>query len=331
MLYAVTGANGFIASHVVSKLVEQGHKVRATVRKPDDEAKLAHLKSLGAPVEIVVLADLTSAEEVAPALKGCDGLFHMAAVHPTYGFEETPEGADAIIALAVEGTKAVLKAAAAAGVKRVVLTSSLAAVECGNDTGVLTEATWSREEVYNSSTSTQWKTHHAYVKSKTLQERAALAAAAELGLDLRVIAPGNLCIGPILSTHINGTMTRVRDVVQGSNTLKGCADLGVVHVSDVAHAHVAAMTTDSASGRYIVAQSMVRLEDVFSALKELCPDRPVAPMTNMDYASGTPGKARAIESRTEAELGVQYVPLKQTLKEAVDSMVSKGFIQAAAA
>jgi len=75
---------------------------------------------------------------------------------------------------------------------------------------------------------------------------------------------------------------------------------------------------------------MVRIEDVFETLKSLFPAAPIATPDNMDYASGTPGRARAIESRTEKELGVQLHDLRSTLKDAVDSMVAHGLVAACA-
>jgi len=336
-MYAVTGSNGFIASHVVSQLLEKGFSVRATVRHADDAPQLARLNELSAAhpgkVEICKVEELTNTEALAAAFKGCDGVFHMAAVHPKYGFEETPEGRAALVATAVEGTLSAFKACVSAGVKRVVLTSSLAAIECGNDEGTLTEATWSKPEVFDSAEKlekTTWGTHYTYVKSKTEQEKAAVAFASEHGLDLRVIVPGNLCVGPIANKGINGTMTRIADIMKGTNTLKGAADLGVVHVEDVSAAHIACMTNNAATGRYIVTRDMVKIEELFSTLAELYPTAPIAKLDNMDYASGVPGKARAIETRTEKELGVQMKDLKTTLKDAVDSMVNHGYVAASA-
>ena len=152
----------------------------------------------------------------------------------------------------------------------------------------------------------QWTTHYTYVKSKVEQEKAAVAFAEKEGLDMRVVVPGNLCIGPIASKHINGTMTRIRDIVTGQNTLKGAADLAIVHVEDVVEAHTKCMTVDSASGRYIVASDMAPIADVFASLKQMYPTLPVASMgEEMDVESGVLGKARKIESRAVSELGVK--------------------------
>jgi len=323
--YVVTGASGFIAAHLIKRLVADGHKVIGTVR---DMSSNENAAKLGAKLVEVQLHDTAS---LAKAFKGADGVFHMAAVHPEYGFAETPEGREGMLKTAVDGTTSVLAATKKAGVKRLVLTSSLAAVECGNDEGTLTESTWSRPEVYDSAKKlnrTQWATHYTYVKSKVEQEKAAVAEATKLGLDMRVVVPGNLVVGPIESKKINGTMTRLRDIMSGTNTLKGAADLAVVHVADVVDAHAKCMYSDGASGRYLVAQDMVKIEDVFSTLNELYPKHKVANLENQDIASGVPGKARKIGSRV-GSLGVELKDFKTALKDAVDSMIANNIVESA--
>ena len=157
-----------------------------------------------------------------------------------------------------------------------------------------------------------------------------MAFAEEAGLDLRVVVPGNLCVGPIASAEINGTMKRLKDVVTGTNTLKGAADLAIVHVEDVVAAHVEVMTRDEAKGRYLVSSDMVKIEDVFAALKELYPKMPVASMSNMDIASGVPGQSRKVQGRTTSELGIELKPFQTTLKESIDSMIEKQMIAVSA-
>ena len=314
---------------MIKHLVAQGHNVVGTVR--DAAASGDNVTALGAKVAEV--KSLEDSAALAKAFEGVDGVFHMAAVHPEYGFKDTPEGRDAILKTAVDGTLKVVEAAHAAGVKRLVLTSSLAAVECGNDEGTLTEEMWSKSDVYDAKEkleNTQWSTHYTYVKSKVEQEKAAVAKAAELGLDMRVIVPGNLVVGPVESKAINGTMTRLRDIVSGTNTLKGAADLAVCHVEDVVTAHAKCMTSEDASGRYLVARDMVKIEEVFATLKELYPQLPVAGMDNMDVASGIVGKARKVESRV-GSLGVEMKPFQVALKDAVDSMIEHKIVVPAAA
>ena len=107
----------------------------------------------------------------------------------------------------------------------------------------------------------------------------------------------------------------------------------VLHVDDgeVGGAHAKCMLDESASGRYIIARDMVAIEDVFAALRELYPSMPVAPMENMDIASGVQGAARKIETRAEAGLGLQLKGYKDTLKDAVDSMLDHKLIAMPAA
>jgi len=147
------------------------------------------------------------------------------------------------------------------------------------------------------------------------------------GLDMRVVVPGNLCIGPIASTGINGTMTRIRDIMTGKNTLKGAADLAIVHVQDVVEVHCKCMSEDAAKGRYIVAPDMAKIKDVFAALKEMYPQLPMAEMgAEMDIASGVLGAARKIDSRAVTEFGLQFKPYRQALKDSVDSMIAAKLI-----
>merc|ERR1719424_998270 len=165
--YAITGSNGFIAAHLIQDLIAQGHTVLGIVR--DAKAYSEQVGALGA--KVVEVSSLDDSAALVKALAGVDGLFHMAAVHPKYGFEAGNR--EAILKTAVSGTLTVLEAAKAAGVRRVVLTSSLAAVECGNDSGTLTETMWSKPEVYDSKENleTQWATHYTYVKSKVSRRR----------------------------------------------------------------------------------------------------------------------------------------------------------------
>merc|ERR1712174_40837 len=219
-----------------------------------------------------------------------------------------------LISTAVNVSLGVMKACKESGVKRVVLTSSLAAVECGNDDGSLTESTWANASVYDNSENHrgngQWNTHYAYVKSKVEQEKAVTAYCVDNDIDLRVVVPGNLCVGPVASSHINGTMRRLADIMQGKNTLMGAADIGIVHVRDVVETEIKCMI----------------IEDLFATLKELYPKYKVASLINQDISSGVQGKARTVETRVTKELGVQLTPLSGCVKDAVDSMIEKKFI-----
>jgi dihydroflavonol-4-reductase len=241
----VTGASGFIGLHCVLQLFQQGYRVRGTVRsqaRADEvrETMEAHAGvDLGDRLEIVE-ADLTRDEGWADAMRGCSYVLHVASPFPN----RAPEHEDELIKPAKEGTLHVLKAAAEAGVKRVVLTSSLAAISGGHpadNARVYTEDDWSIVERCP-----------PYPKSKTLAERAAWDFVASLEgdapMELSVINPGAV-LGPVLNRHYSTSGEVVRKLL--AKELPGTAKLGFawVDVRDVASAHIAAMTVPGAAGQ----------------------------------------------------------------------------------
>ena len=239
----VTGASGFIGLHCVLQLLQQGHRVRGTVRS---EARAEEVREamernvdVGDRLEIVE-ADLTRDEGWADAARGCTYVLHVASPFPN----RVPEHEDELIKPAMEGTLRVLKAAADAGVQRAVVTSSLAAVSGGHpvdNSRVYSEDDWSIIERCP-----------PYPKSKTLAERAAWDFVASLDgeapMELCVINPGAV-LGPVLNRHYSTSGEVVRKLM--AKELPGTAKIGFpwVDVRDVAAAHIAAMTAPGAAGQ----------------------------------------------------------------------------------
>jgi dihydroflavonol-4-reductase len=240
----VTGASGFIGLHCVLQLLQQGYRVRGTVR---NQARAGEVREamenagvdLGHRLEIVE-ADLTRDEGWADAVRGCSYVLHVASPFPN----RAPEHEDELIKPAKEGTVRVLKAAADAGVKRVVVTSSLAAISGGHpadNARIYTEDDWSIIERCP-----------PYPKSKTLAERAAWDFVASLEgdapMELSVINPGAV-LGPVLNRHYSTSGEIVRKLM--ARELPGTAKIGFawVDVRDVASAHIAAMTAPGAAGQ----------------------------------------------------------------------------------
>lgn len=164
-LILVTGASGFIATHIVKLLLEKGYRVRGTVRSLKNEKKVAPLRNLApnSKFEIeLVEADLMNEESWLKAVKGCTYVFHTASPVPLY----VPKNEDEIVRPAVNGTLYVFKACVQEGVtvKRVVLTSSLAAIagEKFIDGYTYSEKDWPKVETLG-----------PYCKSKMLAEKAA--------------------------------------------------------------------------------------------------------------------------------------------------------------
>ena len=239
----VTGASGFIGLHCVLQLLQQDYRVRGTVRSEAraEEVREAMERSVdvGDRLEIVE-ADLTRDEGWADAARGCTYALHVASPFPN----QVPEHEDELIKPAMEGTVRVLKAAANAGVQRVVVTSSLAAVSGGHpvdNSRVYSEDDWSIIERCP-----------PYPKSKTLAERAAWDFVASLDgeapMELCVINPGAV-LGPVLNRHYSTSGEVVRKLM--AKELPGTAKIGFpwVDVRDVAAAHIAAMTAPGAAGQ----------------------------------------------------------------------------------
>lgn len=237
----VTGASGYVAGHVIAELRQHGYTVRGTARRPVDGLD-------------VVNVDLTRDDGWAEAVDGCDYVVHTASPAPI----EAPKSDDELIRPAVDGTLRVLRAAKAAQVRRVVLTSSIAAVNSGLGAGVRhTEDDWSVLE-----------RSEAYPKSKTMAERAAWDFARDSGLELVAINPG-LVLGP-LSTPTVGVSTQVVHRLL-TRDLPATLRMGfaVVDVRDVAAAHRLALETPQAAGnRYIVAGDNMWMRDIALVLAE---------------------------------------------------------------
>ena len=259
----VTGASGFIGLHCVQQLLEQGYRVRGTVRSQARanevrDAMAANVDTQALERLELVEADLTKDEGWAEAASGCTYVLHVASPFPN----RTPEHEDELIKPAKEGTLRVLRAAADAGVRRVVLTSSLAAVSGGHpddNARVYTEDDWSIVERCP-----------PYPKSKTLAESAAWDFVASLAgdapLELCVINPGAV-LGPVLNRHYSTSGEVVRKLM--AKELPGTAKIGFswVDVRDVASAHVAAMTNPGAAGqRFICAIEFSWIDEVAAIL-----------------------------------------------------------------
>jgi len=239
----VTGASGFIAMHCVLQLLEQGYRVRGTIRDKSREPEMR--KALAKHIEIsdrleIMEADLTNDDGWADAVSGCKYVLHVASPFPNY----TPKTDDELVIPARAGTLRVLRAAADAGVVRVVLTSSMAAIAYGHtdtDIQVFDESHWSVPE-----------NCPPYPKSKTIAERAAWdfieALPADTPMELAVINPGAV-LGPLLDSHYSTSGEIVRKLM--AREIPGTAQLGfaMVDVRDVASAHVAAMTVPDAAGK----------------------------------------------------------------------------------
>jgi nucleoside-diphosphate-sugar epimerase len=259
----VTGGSGFIASHTIVQLLGAGHRVRATVRDLKRESEVrAMVKQGGAQAGdrlSFFAADLQSDAGWAAAVADCDYVLHVASPLPAY----VPKNEDELIVPAREGALRVLRAARDARVKRVVLTSSFAAIGYGHpsQSARFTETNWS--DVTGSDVT-------AYAKSKTLAERAAWDFIAREGreLELSVINPV-VVFGPVLGPDYSTSVLLIQRLMSGSMPGSPRLSFGVVDVRDVADLHIRAMTHVAAKGeRFLaVAGDFMLIHDIAKVLK----------------------------------------------------------------
>lgn len=258
----VTGASGFIAMHCVVQLLEQGYRVRGTLRSLAREPHLRQVfaRQVAAADRLeFVAADLLEDAGWDEAVAGCDYVLHVASPFPI----ELPQDESDLIVPARQGTLRVLRAAAGSGVKRVVLTSSVAAILEGHDDYDKTfdESDWSNLD----------GPIGAYAKSKTLAEQAAWAfidGPENSGqMELAVINPG-FVLGPLLDgSHFGTSAETIRKYLAGEYPGTSRSSFTLVDVRDVAAAHIAAMTSPLAAGkRYCCVAEVCWLQEIAQIL-----------------------------------------------------------------
>ncbi|GBF57677.1 3 beta-hydroxysteroid dehydrogenase/delta 5-_4-isomerase [Candidatus Phycosocius bacilliformis] len=261
-LVLVTGGSGYIGGFVIAQLLEAGFQVRTTIRNLGREPEVREaLKKLTPNLDGLSFfaADLTRDDGWAEAIAGVDYIQHVASPFPAV----MPKDENELIGPAREGALRVLRLARDAGVKRVVMTSSMAAIAYGHGgsrTTAFTEKDWTDETSPDTG---------AYVRSKTIAERAAwdFIKAEGGALELATINPSAV-LGPILGPDFSTSILLVQKLLNGD--FPGSPRLGfsLVDVRDVADLHVRAMTSDKAAGeRFLAACDFYWVEDVARVLK----------------------------------------------------------------
>jgi dihydroflavonol-4-reductase len=265
----VTGGTGFVGIHTILQLLQQGYTVKTTLRSLSKKESIVNALKDGGLTDLqhlhFVEADLLADAGWDEAVQDCDYVLHVASPFPLV----QPEDENELIIPARDGSLRVLKAARNAGVKRVVLTSSFAAIGYSNGTKghIFTEEDWTDENA----------PLQPYIKSKTVAEKAAWDFIKNEGgdLELTVINPVGIfgpIIGDIYPASFEGV---VKALIDGTVTESPAFTLGVVDVRDVADLHIKAMLHPEANGQRFLATSagVVSFYDVAQFIKKERPEK----------------------------------------------------------
>ncbi len=334
----VSGGSGFLGGWCIVELLRQGYSVRTTVRDlaRESEVRAAVASQLDPGERLTVLAAGLGADEGwQQAVAGCTYVLHVASPFPP----AQPKDPDELIVPAREGTLRVLRAALDAGVERIVVTSSVAAIAGGaKGPGPLTEADWTKLETPQLS---------PYVQSKTIAEKAAWDLVRERGEEdrLATVNPGAI-LGPLLSDDPSFSLQAIERLLKG---MPGVPRIGFsfVDVRDVAALEIAAMTAPEAGGERFIAVAEFRwMAEVAATLRErlgaaaakvptrTAPNLLVRALALFDPSvrtiSNQLGKKLTYSSeKSRTTLGWTPRPVEQSVLDTAESMLEKGLVKAA--
>jgi nucleoside-diphosphate-sugar epimerase len=319
-LVLVTGGSGYVGTQLIAALLRDGRQVRATVRSLDSEAGVRAAVQRGAADDSgleVAAADLTADQGWAAAAAGCAEVHHVATPFPA----APPDDPDELIAPAREGTLRVLRAARDAGARRVVLTSSFAAVGYSPKPGAeYTEADWTDPDLPGLP---------AYPRSKTIAERAAwdFIKREGGGTELVVVNP-TFILGPTLARQVRSSVQLVKAMLDGTMPVVRRQRFGIADVRDVADLHIRAMAAPGAAGRRFLALAdgpTISFLELARILRERL--GPLAERVPTEEAPGAePPRLIIHNDRARAELGWRPRPAQTTIVETAESLRDLGLL-----
>ncbi|CAK4085805.1 unnamed protein product [Aphanomyces euteiches] len=333
----VTGAAGFVASHVIKELLTTtDFIVRGTVRNLRDKSKYSHLSSLthaSTRLELVQ-ADLLDADSWPAAVDGCFAVMHIASPYVMTVRDPLKD----LVEPAVTGTANVLTTALAVGIQHLIVTSSIAAVTDSPARGkTYTEEDW------NTTSSLSWL---PYYYSKTRAEKKAweLVRAASTDVRLVVLNPA-MVIGPSMTNTLNESVGYVVDPILGNVPMLIEISWALVDVRDVATAHVRALTSPTASGRYILVRDVWTMTQVVEYYRNRFPGATRLPrLSAPDWAARAfarlkpPGPKQYLQAnlgygkyafsnaKSVQELGMTYRPIEDSLEDTIKNGIAWGFM-----
>ena len=343
----VTGANGYVASWLVKRLLDDGLTVHAAVRNPNDEKKIAHLKDAAAKSsgQIKFFAgDLLKPGSYKAAMEGCELVYHTASPFTTTVKDPQKE----LIDPAVKGTENVLRSATEVdSVKRVVVTSSCAAIYGDAIDTVNAPGGQLTEEIWNTTSSLEYQ---PYSFSKTLAEKKAWELAKSQDKWDLVTVNMSLVMGPALNPgNTTSESINILKMLGGGEMKMGAPRMGVglVDVRDVAEAHFKAGFTPTAKGRYITSAHSTDLLEMGKVLLPKYGDRfplptkalpkwllmIIGPFTSKLFTRPFIRKNVDVpwnsdNSKIKKELGMTFRPMKETMEDSFQNLIDEGILKA---
>ncbi len=338
----LTGASGYIGKHIALQLLTDDYEVRASVRSvaKQEEVRAAMVANAPKGADVArklsfVELDLESDAGWDAAIAGMDVLVHTASPFPI----ASPKDENDLIRPAVDGTLRALRAAHKAGVNRVILTSSVAAVY-GNDAPAgkaeFDETFWS-------------DVNHPvgrvpYTKSKTLAEKAAwdYIATEAPEISLTTVNPV-LVVGAPLDRHFGSSVSVVERILNAKDPMLPDISFSIVDVKDVAAMHVKAISVDASKGQRLIASSGSRtFVQIASVLKAAFPNRKItmtqAPNALIRFLALFDAEIRAVlptlskhigvnSSKAQKVLGIRFIPVEESLVETASYLIDNGFVK----
>lgn len=336
----VTGASGFVGSHIVANLLSRGKKVRAAVREPTDPARVSHLKSLpitdGGGLKLVKM-DLLDAPSVHAAIAGCSDVIHAAAALHVGKMDPQRDVVDPSII----GTQNICDGIDAAGtVERLVHTSSTAAIRPTHyeDGACYTSESWAddatlADNAYGLAKAgaerlvREWHENSQFVKRPRLV----------------TIHPCVVFGPPMSKRHLSGSLSYVEALVKRTLPKSLPSHINVVDVRDVAEAHVRALTDGEDKGRYLVIGGNLWMKDIADVLREAYPERKwargvlpywvcliiatVHPKLTLKWARNHLRKTSSFDATpAKQELNMSFRPLSESIVDSVPPMLDNDWV-----
>ncbi len=315
----VTGGSGYLGTQLTAALLRDGRRVRVTTRSLEHEGDVRTAMRRGDADDSrleVVTAELTTDEGWAAAAAGCDEVHHVASPMVQ------PDDPDEVIVPARDGTLRVLRAARDAGVRRVVLTSSFAAVGYSPKPGAeYTEADWTDPDTPGLP---------PYPRSKAIAERTAWDFMDHEGGDTElVVVNPTFILGPTLTTQARSSLQLTKAMLDGAMPVVRRQRFGVADVRDVADLHIRAMAAPKAAGqRYLALADGPTIS--FLQMAQILRERlgPLAERVPTEEAPGpVPPRLIIHNDRAKRELGWRPRPAETTIVETAESLRDLGLLE----